>query len=88
MGSYYCLFWFGTGIARAPWHFEAACYDSGGTNTYIQVGTKTMPTGVISINFPDGSVIYEIKSNGTGYDYQLVGQGKADTLPTQVTGSF
>lgn len=88
MGSYYCIFWFGTGIARAPWYFEAACYNPGGTNTYIQVGTKEMNNLIESVNTPDGSITYEIKANSTGYDYILVGQGKADILPIQVLDSF
>lgn len=88
MGSFNCIFWFGTGVARAPWNFEVACYGADRTNCFIQVGTLEMPTTVGSINTADGSFTYEIIKLGTGFSYTIDAQATADTTPTQVTGTF
>jgi len=86
VGSFYCTAYFHYPNYR--WDFEMACYDQGGTNTYIQVNTAS--SGVRhdeTVTFSDGSQVswQLIPNTNSTYSYQIAAQ---DTSPVFVAGTL
>lgn len=89
VGVFYCNVYFH--YPGNKWDFEAACFDQGGANVYIQVNTAALTaTHTEQILLPDGSIIaWLLVPTGQGtYSYELQAQDPGSLMPVTVTGTL